>query len=95
MWTVVIAVLAGLLGPCSCTAPGNRNVLMIVADDGGFEMQVRASGRAGVCLFKLEWAESPGNYVASLWVYSVMLYVAAMFCVAGSVLWCVFSVSVC
>lgn len=40
MWTVVIAVLAGLLGPCSCTAPGNRNVLMIVADDGGFEMQV-------------------------------------------------------
>lgn len=49
MWTVVIAVLAGLLGPCSCTAPGNRNVLMIVADDGGFEMQVESLGPRG-CL---------------------------------------------
>lgn len=39
MWTFAIAVLVVSLG--SCTAAGTKNVLMIVADDGGFEMQVR------------------------------------------------------
>lgn len=51
MWTFAIAVLVVSLG--SCTAAGTKNVLMIVADDGGFEMQVRQQDLAAKCLLSV------------------------------------------